>query len=112
VTGEGLRGKPVLDKATSKAGRVEGVQRREWRQGRLRFACHYCERTDGFRSNDHKIPKMIVRGCLMCNSIKGARLHERFAPFFQLFIEFLAKYLRANPDDWVMVGAMTQKFNE
>jgi hypothetical protein len=43
----------------------------------------------------------IVRCCLMCNSIKGARLYEWFVPFFQRFLELHGEeYRRANRDDW------------
>lgn len=46
------------------------------------YVCHYCERTDGSQTRDHKLPRMfggtglqgtIARCCLMCNIIKGAR---------------------------------------
>ena len=86
------------------------------------YACHYCERTDGFRSKDHKRPKMygggalglenIVRCCRMCNSIKGARLYEWFVPIFREFLELHGQeYRTANPDDWATIGTMTRKFD-
>jgi len=50
----------------------------------------------------------IARCCLMCKSIKAARLYERFVPFFRLFLEPHGREHRAaNPDDWSTVGAMT-----
>jgi len=54
----------------------------------------------------------IVRCCLMCNSIKGARLYEWFVPFFREFLEVhREEYSTANPDDWATIGAMTRIFN-
>src|SRR5262249_37642359 len=54
----------------------------------------------------------IVRCCLMCNSIKGARLYEWVVPFFPEFLEVhREEYSTANPDDWATIGAMTRIFN-
>jgi HNH endonuclease len=85
------------------------------------YACHYCERTDGAQTRDHKLPRMfggtglrgnIVRCCRMCNSIKGARSYDLFVVFFQQFLEVHGEeYRTGNPDDWDTVGTMARKFN-
>ena len=73
------------------------------------YACHYCGRTNGKRTRDHKVPRVyggallgatnIVLCCALCNTIKGAREYGTFAAFFQ---EFLAahgdEYRTADPD--------------
>ncbi len=84
-------------------------------------ACHYCERTDGTRTRDHKVPRMyggkglvgnIVLCCQMCNIIKAARGYEWFVVFFRQFLEVYGdEYRTSNPDDWATVGAMTRRFN-
>src|SRR6187200_2747338 len=73
------------------------------------YACHYCRRTDGRPTRDHKVPKIfggkglvgnIVRCCRMCNSIKATRPYEWFVVFFGQFLEVHGEeYLAANPDE-------------
>jgi hypothetical protein len=85
------------------------------------YACHYCRRTDGRPTRDHKVPKIfggkglvgnIVRCCRMCNSIKATRPYEWFVVFFGQFLEVHGEeYLAANPDEWRSIGTMTRKFN-
>jgi hypothetical protein len=85
------------------------------------YACHYCWRTDGRPTRDHKVPKIfggkglvgnIVRCCRMCNSIKATRSYEWFVVFFAQFLEVHGEeYRAANPDEWSSIGVMTRKFN-
>jgi 5-methylcytosine-specific restriction endonuclease McrA len=85
------------------------------------YACHYCQRTDGLPTRDHKIPRMyggkglvgnIVLCCQMCNMIKSARPYQLFVLLFGEFLEtHRDEYRAANPDDFATVVAMTRKFN-
>jgi hypothetical protein len=86
------------------------------------YACHYCGRTNGVRTRDHKIPKIfggkglvgnIVRCCRMCNSIKNSRPYGLFVALFGEFLEVHAQtYWAADPDDWDSIGVMARKFNK
>ena len=56
------------------------------------YRCHYCGRTDGAETRDHKVPRTcggagrgaenIVLCCKMCNMIKSAREYGMFVAFF------------------------------
>jgi 5-methylcytosine-specific restriction endonuclease McrA len=85
------------------------------------YACHYCERTEGVQTRDHKLPRMfggaglpgnIVRCCQMCNIIKGSRPYNLFVVFFGQFLEVHGEeYRTANPDEGETIGTMARKFN-
>jgi hypothetical protein len=85
------------------------------------YVCHYCRRSDGQPTRDHKIPKIfggkglagnIVRCCRMCNSIKAARPYEWFVVLFGQFLEVHGEeYRAANPDERASIGPMARKFN-
>ena len=86
------------------------------------YACHYCGRTNGLRTRDHKIPRIfggaglarnIVRCCQMCNMIKSARPYGLFVVLFREFLEAHgAEYQSADPDDFATVGVMHRRFNQ
>jgi hypothetical protein len=85
------------------------------------YSCHYCYRSEGAQTKDHKVPRLfggtgiarnIVRCCQMCNSLKAARPYELFVFLFREFLEVHGReYREADPDDPLMVGTMTRKFN-
>jgi hypothetical protein len=73
----------------------------------FRYACHYCGRTDGKPTKDHKVPKSagggdganIIMSCKMCNMIKGSLKYEFFVSHFQPFLaENKEHYLAADAD--------------
>lgn len=85
------------------------------------YRCHYCGRTDGSETRDHKVPKTfggraffenIVLCCRMCNMIKSAR---EYGMFLVLFGEFLEKrgeeYRAADPDDARTIALMQREFD-
>jgi len=87
----------------------------------MEYACHYCGRTDGQRTKDHKVPKVfggkllgpdnIVLCCRMCNMIKSARHYGMFVALFGEFLELHGEqYLAANPDDARCHRVMSRKF--
>lgn len=87
----------------------------------MEYACHYCGRTGGSRTKDHKVPKIygggalgtenIVRCCQMCNVIKSARHYGMFVALFGEFLELHGEeYRSANPDDGKSIRLMSRKF--
>src|SRR5689334_3083057 len=84
------------------------------------YACHYCRRTHGRQTRDHKMPKAfggsksaanIVRCCLMCNTIKDSRPYALFVLLFADFLEQHGEeYRAANPDDGRSISTMHKKF--
>lgn len=88
----------------------------------ISYACHYCGRTNGARTRDHKVPRLfgggtlgtanIVRCCQMCNGIKSARHYGTFVSLFGLFLEEHGEeYRAADPDDGKAIRAMSRKFS-
>lgn len=88
----------------------------------MEYACHYCGRTDGKRTRDHKLPKAfggrglgienIVRCCYMCNVIKSARHYGMFVALFAEFLELYGEEYRGlNPDDTHNLRMMSRKFS-
>jgi hypothetical protein len=85
------------------------------------YACHYCNRSNGTKTRDHKLPRMlggaglpgnVVRCCLMCNIIKGARPYDLFVVFFRDFLEVHGQeYRTSDPDDGEAIRMMSRKFN-
>lgn len=85
------------------------------------YVCHYCERSDGARTRDHKLPRRfggtgiaenIVRCCHMCNIIKGVREYTAFVAFFAEFLrEHGDEYRAADPDNGKSVRVMRRKFD-
>lgn len=87
----------------------------------MEYACHYCGRTDGKRTRDHKLPQVfggrglgsanIVRCCQMCNVIKSARHYGMFVALFGEFLQLHGEEYRAtNPDDASGIRLMSRKF--
>ena len=86
----------------------------------LQYACHYCGRTNGARTRDHKIPRLyggkslvgnVVRCCMMCNMIKSSRPYGFFLPLLNEFLEeHGVEYRAADPDDRKCISAMARKF--
>ena len=85
------------------------------------YACHYCQRTDGRQTRDHKVPKAfggtksaanIVRCCLMCNTIKESRPYALFVLLFGEFLDLHGEeYRAADPDDGRLISKMHKKFS-
>lgn len=85
------------------------------------YSCHYCQRSDGRQTRDHKHPRAfggaklpgnIVRCCLMCNTIKDSRPYALFVVLFGDFlIEHGEEYRAADADDGRAISAMARKFN-
>jgi 5-methylcytosine-specific restriction endonuclease McrA len=91
------------------------------RKDAVEYACHYCGRSNGSRTKDHKVPKIfggkggenIVRSCLMCNMIKNSREYGHFAALFREFLdEHEEEYQAADPDDFRTIGLMHRRFNK
>ena len=89
----------------------------------MEYACHYCGRTNGMRTRDHKIPKAfggsamgtmnIVHCCRMCNAIKSARHYGMFVAFFSEFLELhRVEYRARDPDDMSNIRLMTSRFDK
>ena len=86
------------------------------------YACHYCSRTNGLRTRDHKVPRLYggrglpnnrVICCMMCNMIKSARPYGLFVALFKEFLETHgAGYHAADPDDFRTIGTMRRKFDK
>jgi 5-methylcytosine-specific restriction endonuclease McrA len=84
------------------------------------YRCHYCGRTDGSETGDHKVPKTfggrrgaenIVICCKMCNMIKSARDYGMFVALFREFLELRGQEHRAaDPDDAQTIGDMQREF--
>lgn len=90
--------------------------------GAMEYGCHYCGRTEGIRSKDHKVPKVfggrllgpdnIVLCCQMCNIIKCARPYGMFVAVFGEFLEeHREQYRGKNPDRARHIRQMNRKFN-
>lgn len=88
----------------------------------MEYACHYCGRTDGRPTKDHKVPKVfggrllgpenIVLCCQMCNLIKCARHYGMFVVLFDEFLqEHGEQYYRKNPDAPKHIRQMVKKFD-
>ncbi len=85
------------------------------------YACHYCGRTDGARTKDHKLPKIlggtkradnIVLSCLMCNMIKSGREYGMFVLLFAEFLsEYGEEYRATDPDNFRTIGGLHRRFN-
>jgi hypothetical protein len=102
-------------------------RRRGWQSKALKlaavsaYACHYCQRTDGARTKDHKLPKLFGGSgkaenmavcCKMCNLIKGPRLYAWFVPVFREFLDVYGdEYCAANPDDGETIRVMARKYD-
>lgn len=86
-----------------------------------RIANHYCSRTDGTATKDHKLAKVdgggdgqenIVLCCKMCNMIKSAREYGMFVALFREFLQVHGEeYRDADPDHLVSIRAMARKFD-
>lgn len=82
--------------------------------------CHYCTRTSGKRTRDHKQPrarggtnepKNLVKACVMCNVIKTDVPYDVFAPVFEAFLaERRDAYLAADPDDYGTIRIWQRRF--
>jgi hypothetical protein len=90
--------------------------------GVMEYACHYCGRTDGRPTKDHKVPKVfgggllgpenIVLCCQMCNLIKCSRHYGMFVAFFDEFLyEHGEQYYKKNPDASKHIRQMVKKFD-
>ena len=85
------------------------------------YRCHYCGRTDGSETGDHKVPKTfggrreaenIVLCCRMCNMIKSAPEYGMFVVLFQEFLELRGQeYRAADPDDGRTITVMQREFD-
>jgi 5-methylcytosine-specific restriction endonuclease McrA len=85
-------------------------------------ACHYCGRTDGTRTRDHKVPRYyggagrgpenIAVCCMMCNMVKSAREYGMFVLLFGEFLEHYGEeYRAAHPDDREAIRSMQRRFD-
>jgi hypothetical protein len=89
--------------------------------GATSYSCHYCARSNGAQTRDHKLPRKlggtgiaanIVWCCHMCNVIKGIREYAAFVAFFGEFLrEHGDEYRAADPDNGKSVKAMGRKFS-
>ncbi len=88
----------------------------------MEYACHYCGRTDGKPTKDHKVPKAfggrtlgranLVPCCYMCNVIKSARHYGMFVALFSEFLEQHGEqYRRKKPERWRHIRQMQKKFD-
>ncbi len=87
----------------------------------MEYACHYCGRTNGRPTRDHKVPKVfgglllglenIVPCCQMCNVIKCSRHYGMFVALFGEFLEEHGEQYRGkNPDRARHIRQMHRKF--
>ncbi len=87
----------------------------------MEYACHYCGRTNGRPTRDHKVPKVfgglllglenIVPCCQMCNVIKCSRHYGMFVALFGEFLEqYGEQYQAKDPDDPRQIRQMNKKF--